>query len=499
MLSLLAWWVGLLICFAVYSYALIFVYNIGQLLSNNDYLFAIGNDETGYERLLVASQLTNIPNISVDGYSVSSACGSHPSRCRELLIESIETGSFTYTHILLVPLEDGVQILEMTYNGSASSNRLRLVTQHRLLFDRVNENHSCGPSLGVHKIGPDYFTPCIGTDHQYYVCELILNSTAVTQSTLQPCCLVNVNLSNVENGASLSSISNIVATNESLVFLIQNVLYELYPRSSSNRPFTYAFPTYCSSVDQLLTSPQDEHKLLVYCRNRNVITYDLNLRSIARVEEVSNIPYPCSLTAECIVHLSQTQMEFSYKLNSNGNTVIRIFDSSTTSINFHSGACFESAGGDHLFVYMDKSVGTYLFNATSENLWLVPNTLGCSESECELPLVYSNRYIVIRNKLRRNVTVFDALFNRSIINLGNAPFQLVTLISDLPAISIQNIPSIIRYVEPTEQSSEPNQSQDGIKRGVPLEVVVPVVILSILIVIILIVIIVILVIVIKRW
>ena len=472
------------------------MYRVGQLLSNNDYLFAIGNDETGYERLLVVSQLTNTQTISLDGYSVSSACGSHPSRCRELLIESIDSGRFTSTHILLVPLVDGVQILELAYNGSASSNQLRLVTQHRLLFDRVNENHSCGPSLGVHKIGPDYFIPCIGTDHQYYVCELILNLTAVTQSTLQPCRQVDVNLSNVENGASLSSISNSVATNESLIFLIQNVLYELHPRSSSNRPFTYAFPTYCSSVDQLLTSPQDEHKLIVYCRNRNVVTYDFNLRSIARVEEASNIPYPCSLTAEYIVHLSQTQIEFSYKLNSNGNTVIKVFDSPTISMNFQSGACFESAGGNHLFVYTDKSVGTYLFNATSENLWLIPNTLRCSESECELPLVYSNRYIVIRNKLRRNVTVFDALFNHSIINLGNTPLQLVSLISDLPAISLQNATN---YTEPVDSSGEPNQNHDGTKRGVPLEVVLPVAILLILIVIILIVIIVILVTVIKRW
>ena len=444
---------------------------------------------------MAVSQLSNTLSISLDNYSVSSACGPHPSRCRELQIESVETGNFTSTHFLLVPLENGVQILELAYNGT-SSNQLSLATQHQLSFNRVDGNHSCGPSLGIYKIGSDYFIPCIGTDRQYYVCELILYFTAVSQSTLQPCRQVKVNLSSIENEASLSSSSNIVATNESLIFLVRSTLYEVYPRSSSNSPFMYAFPTYCSSVDQLFPSPQDEHKLLAYCSNRNVATYNLNLHSITKIEEASNIPYLCSPTAGYTVHLSQPQMAFSYKLNIDGNPMIRIFDSPTISMNFRSGVCFKSAGSNHyLFVYTDTNVGAYLFNATSENLWVIPTTQGCSESECELPLVYGNRYIIIRNKLRRNVIVFDALFNRSIINLEDTPLQLVTLISDLPAIPIQGIPSTTNNV----QSTEPNQNQDGTKGGVPLEVVVPVAILSVLIVIILIAIIAIVVIVIMRW
>ena len=448
---------------------------------------------------MAASWLTDTLTISLDGYSVSSACGSHPSRCRELLTESIETSNFTSKHIILIPLESGVQIFELAYN-STSSNQLSLVAQYRLLFSRINGNHSCRPSLGVYKLGSDYFTPCIGTDDQYYVCELILNLTAITQSTLQPCRQANINVS--ETRVPLSSISNTVVANERLIFLVQNVLYELYPRSSSNTPFTYdAFLTYCSSVSQLLMSPQHKNQLLVYCQNQNTIVYDLSLHSITRTEGMSNIPYPCSPTAEYIVHLSQTQMEFSYKLNGDGDTVIRIFESPTMSMNFYSGACFESVRGNHLFVYVDTSVGAYLFNATSENLWFIPNTLGCLESECELPLVYSNRYIVIRNKLRRNVTVFDTLFNRSIVNLGDVPLQLITFISDLPAISLRNVTPISTIVYKGPIDSSTDQNQNDIKGGVPLEleVVVPVAILSILIVIILIAIIVILVIIIKRW
>ena len=470
---------------------------VGHLPSKNDYLFAVGDDESGYGKLLVASKLTNTLSVSLGGYSVSSACGSHPSRCRKLSMETIETGSFTSRHIVLVPLENGVQILELIYNGT-SNNQLSLVTHHTLLFSGVNGNHSCGPSLGVHKIGSDYFIPCIGTDNLYYVCELMLNLTTIAQSVLQPCRPADI--SNFASGVNLSSISNIAVINESLVFLIENVLYELYPRTSSNRPFTHIFPTYCSSVSQLLISPQDENKLLIYHRNHNIITYDHNHHQITRIEEASNVPYPCSPTAEYIVHLSQNQLEFSYKLNNDSDTVSRIFESPSSSINFHSGACFESRG-NHLFVYIDTNVGTYIFNATSENLRLLPNTQGCLEPECEVPLVFYNRYIVIRNKLRRHVTVFDALLNQSVINLGGTPLQLVTLISDLPAITIQNVPSstTTNSIESTDSSNAPNQSHDDIKRGVPLEVVVPAVILSILIVITLIAITVILVIIIKKW
>ena len=447
---------------------------------------------------MVASKLTNTLTFSLGPYSASSACGSHPSRCRELSIETIETSSFTSRHIILVPLENGVQILELVYNGM-SNNQLSLVTQHTLLYSRVDGNHSCGPSLGIHKIGSDYFIPCIGTDNLYYMHELMLNSTAIAQSILQPC--RPADLSNFVSGINLSSISNIAVINESLVFLIENVLYELYPRTRLNRPFTYTFPAYCSSVIQLLISPQDENKLLIYCRNHNVITYDLDHRQIMRIEEASNVPYPCSPMAEYIVHLSQTQMEFSYKLKNDGITVIRIFESPSNSVNFHSGVCFESEG-NHLFAYVDTNMGVYQFNVTSENFWLLPNTQGCLEPECEVPLVFDNRYIVIRNKLRRHMMVFDALLNRSIINLGDTPLQLVTLIADLPTTTIQkNVPSstIANSIEPTDSSNPPNQSHNDIKRGVPLEVVVPVVILSILIVIILIAITVILVIIIKKW
>ena len=459
----------------------------------NGYLLAVGNDEDGNGKLLAASRLANLVpelTISLDGHSVSSACGSHPSRCRELTVETSEIGNSTSRYIVLIPLENGVQLLELVHNGT--SNQLNLVTQYALVSSGISGNRSCGPTLSTHKIGSEYFISCISEDRLYSVCKLTLNSTIISQSVLQPCRQVVLS-----DGTSLSSISNFAIANESFLFLLQNVLHEVHPRVRTDPPFTYLFPTYCSSANQLLISPEDETKLLVYCHNHNVITYNLDLHIIERIEEQENIQYPCSPRAEYIVHLSQTQMDFSYKLD-DGTVVVKIFESPSASADFHSGVCFESAGS-HLFTYNDMRTGVYLFNATSEIFRLLPNTQGCSGSECELPLVFNNRYIIVRNRERRNVTVFDMLTNNSIINLQNTPLQLVSIIYDLPfalQMAMLSVTTPNNDKEPTG-SSTPNQGQDSMKRGVPIEVVVPVVV--IVIVILLITVIVIFVVAIKKW
>ena len=389
----------------------------------NEHFLAVGNDEDGNGMLVVTSRLSSSFTVfTLNGHSVSSACGSHPSRCRELMVESITVSNLMSRHIVFIPLENGIQILELYHDGTR--NELSLSTQHTLMFSGVS---NCS-SLGVYKIGAGYYLPCVNTE-SLFICELTLNTTPITQSTIQGCRRM---LDTREVG--LMDISNIVPSKDvfvsrrHLLVLLQGALYRLYPVRNSYL-LVNVLPSQCASVNLLLPSPKDDNELLVYCRDRTSIVYDTDFDQIVNSVGLESVQYPCSQSAEFIIHLTQNLMDFSYKLRSNGSDTVKIFVSPTTSADFHSGVCFDYSD-HHLFAYIDQRMGVFVFNATSENFTLLPNTQSCSDRNCELLLMYNNQYLVVRSREERKVSVFDLLQGRLIISLKNTTFQLVTLIHD---------------------------------------------------------------------
>ena len=316
-------------------------------------------------------------------------------------------------------------------------------------------------SLNAYQIGTTYYVPCI-TRERLYVCTLTINTTAIAQSSVHSCQQM-LNIGTV----GFTSLSNIVLSDDMyvpqqhLLFLLQNGLYNLFPITND---ITYVgdFSHLCSRIDQLLLSPKGDGELLLYCRDRTSIVYSTDVDQIVNFGGLENVQYPCSPSAEFIIHLNQNQMELSHKLRNNGSDRVQISPSPTISSDFHSGICFNN--GDHnLFAYTDQSMGVYLFNATSRNFTLLPNTCCCgTEDECEFILVYNDQYLVVRNREENRVTVHDIRQDQAIIVLQERPFLLLSLIHDIQIVHVPTEPITTSMdtmnTSPSEFMEDSNQS-----------------------------------------
>ena len=403
----------------------------------DEHLLAVGNDEDGNGMLVVTSKLaSSVTVFTLNGLSISAACGPHPSRCRELMVQSTTLSDLISKHTVLIPLENGLQVFEFYHNGT--SNELNISSQHTLMFNGISGNSNCS-SMSAYKIGASYYQPCI-TSESLYICTLTLNMTVVTRSTIQSCQRM-LDIGSV----GFTSLSNIVLSNETfiprrhLLFLIQSVLYRLFPVTSVLSP-TYDFSRQCSQANQLILSPKGDGELLLYCFDRTSIVYSADFDEVVNLGGLESVQYPCSPSAEFIIHLNQNQMDLSYKIRSNGSDTVKIFLSPTISNDYYSGICFAN-GNHHLFAYIDRSVGVFLFNATSRNFTLLPSTCCCgAEADCELILVYNSQYLVVRNREERRITVYGILQGQVIIVLQDKPFPLVSLIHDIHVVHVPTEP-----------------------------------------------------------
>ena len=417
----------------------------GATIVTDEHLLAVGNDRDGNGMLTVTSKLaSSVTTFTLNGHSISSACGTHPSRCRELMVQSTRLSDLITKHIVMIPLENGLQLLEFYHNGT--SNELSITSQHSLMFSGIIGSSNCS-SLNAYQIGNTYYVPCI-TRESLYICALTLNGTVITQSTIQSCRqMLDI------GAAGFTNLSNIVLSDDTyipqqhLLFVLQNGLYILFPITGV-LSFVGDFSYLCSQINQVLLSPKGDDQLLLYCRGRTSIVYGTDTDQIVNLGGLENVQYPCSPSAEFIIHLNQNQMDLSYKVRNNGSDTVKISVSPTISSAFHSGICI-SNGDHHLFAYTDQSMGVFLFNATSKNFTVLPNTCCCETGDdCELILVYNNQYLVVRNREERRVSVHDIQQGRDIIVLlQDRPVSLLSLIHD---IQVVHIPT-----EPTTTSTDP--------------------------------------------
>ena len=430
--------------------------------------------------LTITSKFRAVSNtvFSLDGQSLSSACGTHPSRCREVMVESETITNLTSKHTIFIPLENGLHLLQLLHDGN--SNQLSLHSQHTLTFSGINGVRNCS-SLSPQRIGSLHYLPCVSTEN-LYICSLNINLTVIEQSSVQRCAPMPFSIRMNE----YTSLSNIILSNDAsvsqqhLLFLFQNFLCRLYPVTNS-LSVAYDFSSECSSASQLLLpSPKLESELLIYCRDRRSIVYNTNIDQIVSHAQLDNVLYPCSQSAEFIIHLTQTTMDFSYKVSRDGSDVVKIFVSQTASSDFYSGICFDF-GNHQIFAFLDRSNGVFMFNTASENFTLLHRTQGCGVEDCELLLKYNNRYLVIRNRELRKVTVYDVIDGRVIITSDNDNFQLVGLIYNIQTVRVPTTESPTMSTTTISTSESPtdsnNQAPPSLGGGIIAAVVVIVIVI----------------------
>ena len=449
----------------------------GTTTVSDEHLLAVGNNEDGGGILTVASKLaSSVTTVTLNGHSISSACGTHPSRCRELTVQSTRLSDLITKHLIMIPLENGLQLLEFYHDGT--ENELNITSQHSLMFSGISGNGNNCSSLNAYQIGTTNYVPCI-TRERLYICTLTINMTAIARSSIHGCQqMLDIGT------AGFTSLSNIVLSDDTyvpqqhLLFLLQNGLYNLFP-ITNNVYYVDDFSRLCSQIDQLLLSPKGDGELLLYCRDRTSIVYSTNVDQIVNFGGLENVQYPCSPSAEFIIHLNQNQMELSYKLRNNGSDTVQISPSPTMSSDFHSGICFNN-GSHNLFAYTDRSMGVYLFNATSRNFTLLPNTCCCgTEDECEFILVYNDQYLVVRNREENRVTVHDIRQGRANIVLRETQFLLLSLIHD---IQIVHVPTEPITTSMDTMNTSPSEFMEDSNQSLSLGIVAAIVVISIIII-----------------
>ena len=440
----------------------------------NEHLLTVGNDQLGNVILKITSMLDRSVTVFVlEGLSLSPACDSHPSRCRTLSIDSTAITNTTNTHTVFIPLKNGIALLELTHDGN---DALRISSQHTLSFSGISGNRNCS-SLTVKQIGSRHYLPCV-SDEGLYLCMLDVNTTDIEQSTVERCRrMLDISLIGYESLSDVILSADAMAPSfrQQLLFLLQSALYRYHPFTNL-LSFVNDFSSLCSSVDQLLRSPKTNSELLLYCRARTSIVYNTDYDQIVTLGLLDNVQYPCSPSAEFIIHLTQSQMEVSYKTTGNGNVTVKIFSSTTASDDFHSGACF-TLGSDSLFAFTDRRTGVLVFNTTSESFTLLPGTQSCGAVGCELLLNYNDQYLVVRNRLQQRVAVYDILRRgRMIIKLSNTTSRLVGLIDN---IRVQNVPTTAPptiSADTTASTAVPTIASSSLSTGAIIGIVVAIII-----------------------
>ena len=441
----------------------------------NEHLLTVGNDQLGNVILKITSMLDKSVTVFVlEGLSLSPACGSHLSRCRTLTIESTAITNTTSKHTVFIPLENSVALLELTHNGINSA--LSISSQHTLSFSGISGNRNCS-SLTVKQIGSRHYLPCV-SDEGLYLCMLDVNTTDIEQSTVERCQrMLDISLIGYESLSDVILSADAMAPSfrQQLLFLLQSALYRYHPFTNL-LSFVNDFSSLCSSVDQLLRSPKMNSELLLYCRARTSIVYNTDYDQIVSLGLLENVQYPCSPSAEFIIHLTQNQMELSYKTTGNANVTVKIFSSTTASDDFHSGACF-TLGSDSLFAFTDRRTGVLVFNTTSESFTLLPGTKSCGAVGCELLLDYNDQYLVVRNRLQQRLAVYDILRRgQMIITLSNTTSRLVGLIHN---IRVQNVPTTApstTSAETTASTTLPTITSSLLSTGAIIGIVVVIII-----------------------
>ena len=137
-----------------------------QVVRKTEYLLVAGNGGDGRGKLWAKSRGMKTATVIPlgDEVQVSPACGPHPSRCRRLVVNSIYyDDGFTSNHTVFVPLQNGLCILELRYNGLAQFPSTLLSINHdqtmTLRYGQMNCPQDC-TSLGVYKVRVQFYSLC---------------------------------------------------------------------------------------------------------------------------------------------------------------------------------------------------------------------------------------------------------------------------------------------------------------------------------------------------
>ena len=354
-------------------------------------LSVIQRDPSGSTKVFTISEPSN--------RSVSEYCAGHG--CRNLLVMNHTFPNSTIRYLVFVPLENGIWIIDLRYNGSEISYS----AMHTTLYSLNNGTPAC-QTLDVFNIQGVIYALCIRDAHMLGVCSMQILEDNLTASFPQ-CTYTST--------PRILHISNVVVVGDNidlihLRFFIGKLFYGVRVRRKIvMRPSMIQLEE-CDYIDYMLQG-ESSSEYILYCDNDRVYSFNQLTGSNSLLGE-GGLYYPCSEEHYVLDHNKEC---LSYR-----NLSVRLSTS-----DYDSGICF----GEEKFVYNDRVSGAYVVSISQnyDRLEVVSlNTSGCIRSFCDVISVFLDRYILIRNN--HSFTVIDSVHDTKIIQIDDVPTSLVTVI-----------------------------------------------------------------------
>ena len=385
---------------------------------NDEYLIAVENATEGIIVNVLNKRNSVVQYQKFEGRYLSSQCGDHSFRCKDLLVVSSSSTVMNKTiiqHIVFIPLLDGVLLLEYSYNGVSLSS-----TDDYFIEISIG----CSPTA-IFEIFGNIYAVCLSQEAKSLtVLRVYLDSSSISDSRVGP---PLIDFNGLANPPRLSDFKFVDLSNDDpnfqwIIFASSNYLFSFIPLSYSNQYL--GFLDNCSLPESLVYVPDDV--VLIYCQDDSAIYFNLLYGQTINQTQYSEHGQPF-LCPDPDVHIavfaSASYIQYS-RWSDNSRENFNIYD-----IKFDSGVCF-SFNEDTLFAYNDKEKGVYILDTNTSNLQHV-SSKACLNSQCEPLMDFQNRYIVIREQEQyddANVIVVDLKENYTVINAKHVKAHLLSLL-----------------------------------------------------------------------
>ena len=390
-----------------------------------EYLVAVANKSEGVDVSILPRNPESDPsfthvktqNIQIKQHYLSPACGTDYSHCQELLVVSTQVNVTTKQHIVFVPLENAILLLDLHHNGTQL-----LYTDHTI----IEFQYGCSPA-NILKIHTSIFAVCLNLHTPYLTTiEVVLDTTTLRNSRVSspltsfteleaPILLSNFEFASLDDDAE----------SQLIYFTTDNKLYALVPFSYEY--YDTEISVNCGTVEHLLYV--GDFTLIAYCHDNTAAYFDMfySYQLNHTIFKEHGRPYICPNRDVHFGIFPAATHYIQYGVWSQNS----LENFNIPGLNFDSGVCFGTVNKTY-FAYIDRERGAFTLDPTSSEL-LQMSSQGCMDS-CKPILVFEDRYVVIREQDARdaNVLVVDSQGNFStIIEGSHVSADLLTLIHDI--------------------------------------------------------------------
>lgn len=365
-------------------------------------------------------QHQTIETKTIHGYYLSPECGANFFRCSELMVVSSTLNQTATQHIALIPLANGILLLDLNYNGSSL-----LFNSHQVIPIEIG----CSPTAVVQILNGIYAVCMNSKAAHLSAVQLYLNKT-VLSSTFISSAIVHMDFSRIS--PDLSTVTNFVhvnldndPTSQFVYFSVAGSLYALVPPSYLSRDIGQL--GHCADADEIVYG--GGHTLIAYCKNSSAVNFDINVEDWINQTSYAETgkPYTCpNQNVRLSVFSGASYIQYGlWSENTLENFNI-------PGLKFVSGVCFGTQNTT-FFAYNDREHGVYVLEPAAVTSSL--HRLSQSDSSVYDPvMVLENRYLIFQEKEFGDSTIMvvDSQKNFSTLIQGqHTRADLVTLVQGI--------------------------------------------------------------------